>query len=132
MAIKRLTLEIDDSPESSPTTGAMLEATPSAKAFTRNETTAVEHYDDNDATKVDKLKSQKTTTGRTFGDILVEFKDDPRFMTVFLVVVSFVVFINKLDSVSSFHLPLALSVLLNAIWHFAPLVIRKRASKQPV
>ena len=129
MAINRVTLEIDDTPESSPNTGATLDSTSGVKAIGNNETAALGQYDDAEATKIDMLKLQKPTIGRTFGDILVEFRDDPRVMTVFLVILSFVIFISKLDSVSNFDRPLALGLVLNLIWHLIPFVMKKRATK---
>ena len=117
MAIKRYTLEIDDSPEVNSITGASIATTSPVRTPVQDQTSATEIYQDLDATKSDNLEPARITTGRTFGDILVEFKDDQRVMTILLVIVSFVIFVAKINSVENFAMPLALAFVLNIIWH---------------
>jgi len=131
MAIKRVTVEIDDSPDAHPTTGASVQAALPATTIGADQTSSLDHYDDNVASKVDKLRPQRPAVGRTIADIVVEFKDDVRFMTVALFVVSFAIFVGKLDSVANFHLPLLLGAFLNLVWHLTSRFARKAAPGGP-
>lgn len=124
MAIKRFTIEIDDSPDTHSATGENLSTKHDEKTYITNQTSSIEPYKDEQIMKTDSISSKKISTGRTLGDIVVEFKDNSRFMTVILVIISFAIFAGKLDSISNFIYPLILSVFLNIIWHLHPLVTR--------
>lgn len=127
MAIKRFTIEIDDSPDIHSSTGSNLSAKPDEKEFAMNQTVSFEPYKDAEIMKTDGISAKKSMTGRTLGDIVVEFKDNSRFMTIILFIISFVIFASKLDSISNFLHPIILSIVLNLIWHLHPFVIKKFA-----
>ena len=61
------------------------------------------------------------TIGRTFSDLIIESKNDYRIMVVAITVLSFIIFIFKLDitkmvSFEPFKYPILLAVLLNCLW----------------
>ena len=61
------------------------------------------------------------TVGRTFPDLVVEFKNDYRAMAVLLTIIPFIIFVAKIDSIESLKYPLILSILLNLLWFVTPL-----------
>ncbi len=68
-------------------------------------------------------RTNQPTIGRTIADLIIELKNDYRAMAVALTVVSFLIFITKIDCIESFIYPLLAALLLNIIWFGAtPLV----------
>ncbi|MBI2852155.1 MAG: hypothetical protein HYX84_03515 [Chloroflexi bacterium] len=73
------------------------------------------------------------TIGRTFADLVVEFKNDHRAMAVILTVIPTVIFAAKVNSLESLQYPLAVAVILNVIWFGTPvLVTLLRKIKHPI
>jgi len=132
MTIKRYTFEIDDTPDPRSGTGAESQKQPVGGEEEKNQTRSVEAYKDVETSKTDSLSTSKPTVGRTLGDIVVEFKNDRRFMTVLLTLLSFVIFISKMDSFSNFPLPIGLAVLLNCLWHIFPFLEKKLTGRSTV
>lgn len=61
-------------------------------------------------------RTTKPAIGRTIADLIIEFKNDHRAMAMALTVVSFIIFIPKIDSIESFKYPLLTALLFNLIW----------------
>jgi hypothetical protein len=61
-------------------------------------------------------KHGRSTVGRTFADLVFEFKNDNRIMAVIFTIVAFVVFVNRIDDLNSFKFPLITSAILNCVW----------------
>jgi hypothetical protein len=130
MPIERHTPEIDNTFDARSSTGAEIQKRPAGADLEMNRTRSVEAYRDAEISKTDDLSPHRPTVGRTLGDIVVEFKNDRRFMTIVLTIISFGIFVSKLDSISSFQLPLILALLLNLIWHSFPYIEKKLAGSR--
>ena len=122
MAIKRVIYELDDSTDLSPTTGATIEKLAADKEFLTNQTKSLEEYKESESSKSDKIENIKPLIGRTIPDLIVEFKNDNRLMTSLITVMSFLIFVTKLDSLSNFQYPLVLSLILNVLWYSIPFI----------
>ena len=125
MAIKRVIYELDDSTDLSPTTGATMQKLFADKEFLTNQTKSLEEYKDSEISKSDKIENTKPIIGRTISDLIVEFKNDNRLMTLLITVLSFIIFVTKLDSISNFLFPIVLSLILNFLWYSIPFLERK-------
>ena len=56
------------------------------------------------------------TTGRTPSDLVFAFINRPEFIATALTVLSFVIFVTKLQQLKDFWMPLGTSAILNAVW----------------
>jgi len=70
--------------------------------------------------------------GRTIADLIIEFKNDHRAMVVALTVISFLIFITKIDSTESLKFPLLAAFVFNFLWFGATafLAFSKRPKKK--
>ncbi len=126
MAIKRVTIELDDSPEGDEPTSL---PSPSKKQeFTESKKqnlTGVPAYKESEATDLpDKDTKPPATTGRTYADLFSESANNPRAMATFLMLIPFVIFVLKIDSIESMKLPVVTGIILNIVWFGVPLVTR--------
>lgn len=122
MAIKRVIYELDDSTDLNPTTGATIQNLSPDKDFLSNQTKSLEAYKDSEISKSDKIDNLKPLIGRTIPDLIVEFKNDNRLMTLLITVLSFLIFVTKLDSINNFQYPIVLSLILNFLWYTIPFI----------
>lgn len=122
MAIKRVIYELDDSTDLNPTTGATIQNLSPDKDFLSNQTKSIEAYKDSEISKSDKIDNLKPLIGRTIPDLILEFKNDNRLMTLLITVVSFLIFVTKLDSINNFQYPVVLSIILNFLWYTIPFI----------
>jgi hypothetical protein len=122
MAIKRVIYELDDSTDLNPTTGATIQNLSPDKDFLSNQTKSLEAYKDSEISKSDKIDNLKPLIGRTIPDLVLEFKNDNRLMTLLITVISFLIFVTKLDSINNFQYPIVLSIILNFLWYTIPFI----------
>lgn len=122
MAIKRVIYELDDAKDSSPVTGATIQELSAEKNFIDNQTQSIEKYANAEIPESGKNESGKPIFGRTIPDFIVEFKNDNRLMTVLITIISFIIFVTKIDSFYDFLYPIVLSVLLNFLWYSIPMI----------
>lgn len=122
MAIKRVIYELDDAKDSNPITGATIQNLQRDKNFIDNQTQSVEKYKETEIPESSKIENAKHTFGRTIPDFIVEFKSDNRLMTVLITIISFIIFVTKIDSFADFLYPIALSVILNLLWYSIPII----------
>jgi hypothetical protein len=132
MAIKRYTFEIDDTTGAQSGTGTEIQKQLVGGEIEKNQTRSFEEYAEAETPNTDDFSPNKPTIGRTVGDIIIEFKDDRRLMTIALTFVSFAIFVSKLDSISNFLQPLILALLLNTIYHLFPYLEKKIARTRQV
>ena len=64
-----------------------------------------------------------SVTGKTFADLISECIQNPRAMSVILMVVPFVAYAFKIDKLENLMISLLMGVILNAIWFLFPLII---------
>ena len=125
MAIKRLTIELDDAVDS--TTSTMV---PSSSGEKQKEPTqdAPDGTKIPDSTKEEAAVSPKEksvaqpTTGRTFPDLVHDSANDYRVMATLLMALPFPFFAAKIDSVAAFKYPVLTGCILNAVWFGITLV----------
>jgi len=85
--------------------------------------TAITEYDtDIEAEAPDEVPNISTKTGRTFPDLIIEFKNDPRAMATILICIPFIIFVTKISDISSLKIPFILGLILNAFWFGQPLL----------
>ena len=124
MAIKKVSIEIDDSVEKYNPTDIPI--TLAEKKYIKKSgatSTEITEYDqDIDADTPEVVPLPTITTGRTFPDLIVEFKNDPRSMATILTFIPFIIFIAKIDCVESFLYPLLTGAILNFVWFVIPLI----------
>ena len=129
MAIKRVIYELDDSTDMNPTTGASIQGGSIDKDFIKNQTKVLEEYNNSETSKSDESIKNKPVFGRTVSDLVAEFKNDSRVMTLIITIISFIIFVTKLNSVENFKYPIILSIILNLLWYCIPLIERKVFNK---
>lgn len=122
MAVKRFTIELDDTPDAARQTSLPPSLTREDKLLpsTRTATTTPDQqadYQQHEATlEKHDAPFQPISVGRTPSDLLFAFFDKPEFMATVLTIISFVFFTKKLTQLSDFTLPLLTSAVLNAVW----------------
>jgi len=98
MAIKRLTIVLDDSDEKIRRTDI-----PESLKIPRKENASIErattipNSDDTDANEHFKIPPQTITTGRTFSDLVTEFINNPRAMATILMIIPFLIFVTNIQ-----------------------------------
>ncbi len=134
MAIKRLTIELDDSPDVATSTAlpdSLIGSKQALPPAITNTGTPDQQDDYQEQVMLGSDKGQKSAQvaepiGRTPSDLIFAFINRPEFTIVALTFLSFLIFINKLKSFDNFKLPIGLSVLLNILW-FGTLIVRRFA-----
>jgi hypothetical protein len=66
--------------------------------------------------------------GRTFPDLVVEYKNDARVMTTVLTIVPFVIYAPK--SLCEFIYPILAAVIFNGVWFFTPYIANLWGTKR--
>lgn len=127
MAIKRVTIELDDAPEKNQRTSdqASFGAEKPTKAI-GSETTDIPKYDessDNETSSQSTPISDKT--GRTNADLISEYSNSPRAMATILTVVAFALFSLKIDTFQDIWKPIVTAVVFNLVYFVIPLFQNK-------
>lgn len=125
MAIKRVTIEIDDSLDMSAPTGSLDQPTETKITEAKGKhSTRLPDYAPTEKTEplLDSPLPQ-ATVGRTFPDLIAESQENPRVMATILTFVPFVVFITRLNNFQAFKYPILLAVILNLVWFGFPLLL---------
>jgi hypothetical protein len=123
MAVKRVTIELDDIPDSMSRTSRpaslMLKEDivpepqgntdiPSRQADYQQDTRAFDSLSD--------FQYRKETIGRTPADLVFTFINRPEFMAVTLVFLAFLISVKRLQSMSDLWIPAVIGCVLNLIW----------------
>lgn len=127
MAIKRLTIEIDDlvdntSPTQVPETLVKSTKEPS-KGDNTPATIPTDYPEGNETEQPSTFRSNQT--GRTWADLIIDFRDDSRVISTLLTVLPFVIFVTKIDSINSMKYPLVVSIILNFVWFAVPPICKR-------
>lgn len=125
--------EIDDSADSHSPTNLPMPSTGRLRSDAHTGTATEFPSDDGESEPPPSQGSRfsSPTVGRTVADLVVEFKNDYRFMAVILTVIPVVIFVAKVNSLESLQYPLVVSVILNAIWFGIPVLVSLRKIKRP-
>lgn len=125
MAIKRLTIELDDSVNQEAATSMPDSFIPKRDLaeVTDSTTTNITQY-----TREEKEAPGKDTTvsvqGRTYADLIFECSNNPRVMATFLTFLPVPVFAAKLSCLSDLKYPAAVALGLNIVWFISPLLVK--------
>jgi hypothetical protein len=127
MAIKRVTIELDDALDVSrtttyPTAGRAEDFTEAKK---QNITSAAGYADEENAASTPEPSPPKPTVGRTFSDLIASSVDDARVMATLLMLIPFAIFATKIEKLSDLCIPAVVGVILNFVWFIASFAQRK-------
>ncbi|RJQ46794.1 MAG: hypothetical protein C4528_06320 [Gammaproteobacteria bacterium] len=122
MAIKRLTIELDDSPDRAGQTkvpeGARVAET---KDFKAREMTGLPTEKESEETQSpETARANPRAPGRTSSDLFAEFVNQPRAMATLLIFAPVPFFAMKIQSFGDLIYPVAVGILLNVVWFGIP------------
>lgn len=126
MAIKRLTIELDDIVDLKGSTTVPAALTSKQEfSLERKQPTGIAAYEKTEETETLNLSEKLSpTTGRTFPDLIIEFKNSPRAMATILMFVPVILFVTKVKSFVDLTYPAAVGIGLNLVWFSVPLISR--------
>jgi len=125
MAIKRLTIELDDSDEKIRRTDIPESLKiPKKERASIEQATTVPDPDDTDANEHFKVPPQTITTGRTFSDLVTEFINNPRAMATILMIIPFLIFVANINSIEYLKIPIITGIIFNLVWFGVPIFIK--------
>jgi len=122
MAVKRVTIQFDDSVDTEkstflPTSLIGREKTISEKIENTSTPAQQDDYEKIQAEdNVDDVALKTETVGRTPADLFITFINRSEFMPTVLIVVAFIVFVGKLNKLSDFWMPLVTGAIFNFVW----------------
>lgn len=117
MAFKRVTIELDDAPDRGDQTSV-----PGSQGGTREQGFKVRHTgvptesDAAETTSPNAGQAPPRAPGRTFSDLVAEFKNNPQVMATILIFAPFFVFAGSVKSIYDLLYPTITGVLLNIVW----------------
>lgn len=124
MAIKRLTIELDDSIDSDESTAPPSESKgqefTEAKKYSLTGTPGHDYAEE--TTLPDNESAPPITTGRTFADLFSEFANNSRAMATTLTFIPFIIFVAKIDSIESIKYPVITGIILNSVYFGVPML----------
>ncbi len=128
MAIRRFTIELDDSQDILEKTSSPPSLLPKKEAkqdISQSTSTPQEQddYSEHESGKADAHQAGETI-GRTPSDLIFTFINRSEFIATALTILSFVIFITKIQKAEDFLLPIGASAILNIVW-FGSIGIRK-------
>ena len=134
MGIKRVTIELDDSPDITGSTTPPASLVTKKKVPSRIQSTSTPEEQDDYRTPESLEKEQGDTRqpekiGRTPSDLVFAFINRPEFMATALTFLAFFIFVGKLQKPADFWLPGLTAVLMNAVW-FGVSAMRRRLAKE--
>jgi hypothetical protein len=121
MAIKRLTIELDDTqdaqrPTSSPSSLLPKDDVQVIRVPTTETPDRQPEYQNAGASEYTETRSSKTVVGRTLADLVSNYMNQPECMAVVFFVLAFLISVAKLQKFTDFWIPLAIGVTLNCVW----------------
>lgn len=120
MAVKRLTIELDDitdasNPTSSPST-LMLWQTLSVRKEQTDLPAKQSDYQESDVSPSPESAKASEIVGRTPADLVYAFMNRPEFMVTLFVFLAFLVSVPRLQKVSDLWITSAIALALNVVW----------------
>lgn len=118
MAIKRLTIDLDDAPDRGPRTAVPqgLQRTGTEELKDRQLTKGPPDSETDETVSPSSGKVVPRAPGRTWGDLVAEFQNQPRAMATLLMFISIVPFVAKISKPGDLLVPFIIGSGLNAIW----------------
>jgi hypothetical protein len=130
MAIKRLTIELDDLPDTAKATSLPAPLTGKAQTLPveREKTSTPEQQADYQQPEIPGQKQDSAirseTIGRTPADLVFAFVNRPEFMATTLTFLSFLISVGKFQHVNDVWIPVVISAILNGVW-FGIVVLKR-------
>ena len=121
MAVKRVTIELDDVPESARRTSspdsllAKKDLIPDAKGETYVPSRQADYTRESDSPAISAGPSQERI-GRTPSDLVFAFVNRPEFVPTFLFAVAFMMSVMRIQKLADVWIPGMIGSSLNAIW----------------
>lgn len=121
MAVKRLTIELDDYPDmgrptSPPSTLLSKEATLPASRSETDIPARQSDYQQAEPGGMSHTGLTKEIVGRTPADLVYTFINRPEFMATALLFLAFLISVAKLQAVVDLWIPLSIGAALNVVW----------------
>ena len=117
MGIKRVTIDYDDSTDKRGDTHVPPSLTGQDIEKNLPASTGLPSYEEAEETDQQGGASPiSVITGRTYSDLMVESKDDPRVVLVVLYFISFLSYVAFINNVSDLVIPAIVGTFLNALW----------------
>jgi len=121
MAVRRLTIELDDVPDtdrrtSSPPTLLQKEEALPVRHSGTDIPTRQEDYQDTDVGRTPEAVVTKEVVGRTLADLVYAFMNRPEFMATVFVFLGFLVSVAKLEKPADLWIPCSIALALNVVW----------------
>ena len=120
MAIRRLTIELDDSQDILTKTASPPSLLPKKENLQDGiqSTSTPQEQDSYRKQESGQEGAHRITEtiGRTPSDLVFAFINRPEFIATALTVLSFLIFVTKLQQLKDFWLPLGASAILNIVW----------------
>ena len=121
MAIKRVTFEIDDSPDRASGTASppsLIEKKKGLPAETPKTGTPdqQEDYLKPEAIEKGQTSPQTEITGRTLYDLVFTKINQPAFTPTLLTIIAFVISIVRLKTLKDFWIPIIMAIIFNCVW----------------
>ena len=131
MAIRRLTIELDDSPDRAGQTKIPEGARAAeSKEFKASRVTGLPTEKEMEETESPAFAAASPrAAGRTISDLVVEFVNEPRAMATLLIFLPVPFFVTIIRSLTDLIYPIVIGVLLNAVW-FGITWITNRSKKR--
>ena len=129
MAVKRVTIEIDDAPDMTRSTAPPASLVTEKKVSSEIQSTSTPEEQD-DYRGQESLEKERgdarplETIGRTPSDLVFAFINRPEFMATALTFLAFLIFVGKLQQLADFWLPGLTAIVMNAVW-FGVAAIRR-------
>jgi len=134
MAIKRVTIELDDAPDITGSTSPPSSLVTKKRVSSKIQSTSTPEEQDDYRTPESLEKElgdarPPEKIGRTPSDLVFAFINRSEFMATALTFLAFFIFVGKLKKPADFWLPGLTAVLINAVW-FGVSAIRRRLAKE--
>lgn len=131
MAVRRFTIELDDSPDTAKSTSPPLSLVGKEKTLPsdREKTTTPEQQEDyqlRETVQQQDPVGKTETIGRTPADLVFAFINRPEFMATTLTCLSFLIFVRNLENLTDFWQPIITAFIFNGVW-FGIAAIRRIA-----
>lgn len=122
---RRITIAIDDSVDSHSPTPIHIQPDTGLQSEDDTGTRTDLQVNPSEDAEEQPLRNQRgeVRVGRTFADLVVEFKNDNRGMAIALTILPVALFVVKIDSVDSLKFPLIVAIVLNLVWFAGPSIV---------
>ena len=121
MAIRRVTIDLDDSADNNKHTLVAQSLTGRKVPTRKYEGTSLPvHEEEAQETELTEKTLPSPTIGRTYSDLIYEFYNSPRAMATILMFAPMPFFAFNINNINGLIYPIILGVVLNVVWFGVP------------